>query len=381
MFNPDKYKDTPTQDEESDNEENEDESEKRSGSISLHQPSSQEQWSQTKSLSTSAATKNRSIDEVGFWNTHTQNRSSDPFAGAPVLKKSPVWVEPSTTIVSNKNPSDVYKALTEALDAYDIEANETNSKIRGLVYTPSRCSFAVNMFEGDDSTLVEFQRRSGCALSFNSMFNDALSALAPIITRLYSSQVPFEIDPCRDRAPKPLLCSMLDVFPPCTDEEFDETLQGFCAMLEDPFFESQQEVGCSLMDWLQCDSNVERLQMDHLLKLGNLVNSSLLASGHHELLHSGSVSMDLLLQIALQRNEITNGLVGLVPAMVSIIRSPDVLENRDTKRHVTSGLKTLASNSTIASQLVQCKGDLQLYQRSSDARIRDNVVSILDLLC
>lgn len=99
----------------------------------------------------------------------------------------PSYVEKYTTFASRSFPNDILRKVMEILRSFstvDYELNAPLYQINGTVYENyASANFRVNLFkkEKERAYLVEFQRRSGDAMLFNSFFRFVKSKSADIL--------------------------------------------------------------------------------------------------------------------------------------------------------------------------------------------------------
>lgn len=318
------------------------------------------------------------LEEVGFWDTSistgNQTAAGFPFVPNCSLPTCPMMVQQHSTFVSQEQPRAIFQRLKEALGHLDFDANEDKFSIKAITFRPARCVFKVSMYENKDGArVVEFQRRSGCSMAFNVVYNDVLRALAPVVNRLYASQTPF--DPSRVRCSLPPMdINFSDDFS-TSQQELEMALEAFCEMMEAKFFEVQREGVNGLSIWLRKEAS--RLNLQQQLRLVKLLQT-LLVSLQQELARSAAVSISLLLEQA--KGGVLNGFGDLLPNLIQVVQTPDSLENRDTKRHSSAALKSLSLFSQFKAQFhsfPDFKKDLELFSRSSDKILSTNSYEIL----
>jgi hypothetical protein len=333
-------------------------------------------------------------DEIGSWNNAQPQPQApqkvvgvDPFASStfqiqPQIQApaAPSWVEPHATFCSNAPVESIFSYMKQALTKHcDIQADERTCQIRCIVYTPSRCLFHVNLYTSNGETLVEFQRRSGCVLTFNGLFNDMLNTVSGIISRMYASQQAF--DPSQLTQNFSLNPAGLADFEDTTmdfgmpQQEFNNLLGSALDMMLNPYFEAQREGAQSLSFLLKEQGG--KLNDQHVpLILAAL--PKLLEAMHQELIHSGAVCANQLL--ALVRERIPNSVSAFIPCLMRAMVAPNCLENRDTKRHASAALLTLSNRADLASQLVQYRSQLERCRNMDDETVRVNISQILSAI-
>jgi hypothetical protein len=335
--------------------------------------------------------------EVGYWDAtgtgdpfatkldpFANTISTDPFAAvkaAPMpeaaqANPAPKWLAPHSTFVTKQSPQPVFLALQAALDIIcDIESEATGLRIRGIAFSPDRCCFEVRVYSEPQQTLVEFHRQSGCALTFNSVYSSTLRSLHPIIERLYSSDVKFDVQRmCTSNLLSLDLPLPLDL--PELEQDVEDVLSSFVEMMEDGYFEVQREGASGLAQWLKEKTNTTRLSLSQASRLTDSILRNLLGCTEQELVHLGSVCINRIVEGTNASQHFHEAL----PSLVSVLLCPDMLENRDSKRHITNALKVLAADEDIACALSAFTQDLKFYENAADSALRSNVAGILSLV-
>lgn len=331
----------------------------------------------------SNGSKGDKLEEVGFWDSNGDTsigaqRDPFPFTNNCSLPACPMMIQRHSTFLSHEQPRVIFQRLKEALshlDYLDFDAKQDKFSIKGITYQPTRCIFKVNMFENKDGArVVEFQRRSGCTMSFNNVYNQVLRSLAPIVTRLYASQTNFSLQSVRCSLPPMDDINFSENFS-ASQQELDVALEAFVEMLENKFFECQREGVSSLALFLS--SSGARLNSEMRLRLLKLLQK-LLLSLSSELARGAALSINLLLA----SSDLPNAFGEVLPSLIQSLQTPDSLENRDTKRHASAALLVFAKDSKFNKQFSSkdFRKDLLLFSSSGDKTLSKNSSAILSIL-
>lgn len=123
---------------------------------------------------------------------HNRWRSPDAEGNAPREEEeklrimgTPLWYERYSSFVSDVNPSEFLPTLTAMLDGdmrVDYIVCATSYRIVGTVYLRERgVQFHINLFKhNEEEYLVEFQRRSGCVVDFQTFYRQCLASLGKL---------------------------------------------------------------------------------------------------------------------------------------------------------------------------------------------------------
>lgn len=129
----------------------------------------------------------------------------------------PVYVDPFTSFVTYRSPTDVMDHLCTLFDRQGVDyqcSRHHRAKIDGIVYDQHvACVFKVFVFERDAASyLVEFQRRSGPVVAFNRLYQQWIRELSTDSSTFTLPKQRVDLDiPTRDALLEMLSSSYADV--------------------------------------------------------------------------------------------------------------------------------------------------------------------------
>jgi len=130
---------------------------------------------------------------------------SSAVAAAIDVEEAPAFIERHSSFLSHTVPTDILLALATVLESQSIDFQYTPNKhkIRGVVMAESvSATFVIRVWRrsSESAFLVEFQRRSGCVVTFTNFYRACAQSLSHLIVggangsgSRTTSPVPFEV--------------------------------------------------------------------------------------------------------------------------------------------------------------------------------------------
>lgn len=312
-------------------------------------------------------------------------------APAISLKPLPLWIENHTSFVSmpQVDPQVLLQAIQEALNrgptCVDVVVKPEKGKMRGVITEMGRYSrFQIRLYAHATGTVVEFQRREGDALILSNLFQNVMIALGPeLVSRRWDSApialpsvCPMDLPPEFEASPTPNVLSTLD---------------NLMALCESPLVDHQREAVSGLIALsvehgpvlaeAACTTRPLLLVLIRLLASHNLI----------DIVRGSAVCLSNLLQAysdmckanrkrSATRLSMDNCQV-LLASMLDNLSSPALLENLDTKRHISKSLQALAAaHPRVLASDRACVSTLNKFKSSKDAVLRAHVMDTLQLI-
>lgn len=279
---------------------------------------------------------NPTKNSPGMMGAQTQAPYLQEVVQPRTLDPTPVYFEKYSSFTSTSLPQELLQDICKSFSAktnVDFEPCLAKNKIKGVAYECSgRCSFKVRLYRGTvpGTALCEFQRRSGCVVSFNKFYRRCLADIAVHVRNNNEKQGSWlanlnrlEIQANEEPAVQ------LDT----------ATASNLIAMAGCDCVDVQREGAQALVGVCQHAINQAKLceMQDQVLPL----LQKLLTSADVELCRSGCV---LLSSIAGQ--EVLGQALAqqLCQAMCAVLDGPSSFERLDSKRQVVSALSLLSKS-------------------------------------
>lgn len=264
------------------------------------------------------------------------------------LDPTPIYFEKYSSFTSTSNPQDLLKDIATSFDAatnVDHECSLEKNKIKGVVYgTPGRCTFKVRLFSAQrpDEVLCEFQRRSGCVVSFNKFYRRTLVNIPKHVNVQQKGQ-----------APQSTWLANSDRLEQLASEEpavqlDTDTAANLIAMAGCENVDVQREGAQALASIARHVCNQEKLAEAELQERVVLLVEKLISSDDVELCRSGCVLLCSLTQT--QNMQLQLRLGNLTKSMARVMDGPSSFERIDSKRQVARAVLALSKNCTTSLQ-------------------------------
>ena len=186
-------------------------SDKIDKSSAEHNSDTHEQWLKDSNLDISqlnlpiklSRSTTQGVAETSNRPTNTSKHPIVVSEADSTVKPVPAWVERHTSFKSHSSPATILQRCSAALlqSHADFVTNQKKHKIKGVAYVNgSIVHFVCRVYSNTTSRehlspprpssdqpdyIVEFQKRSGCAMAFNSLYRDIIAQ----ITDIYSSNI------------------------------------------------------------------------------------------------------------------------------------------------------------------------------------------------
>jgi len=225
------------------------------------------------------------------------------------LKEVPCHLD-KTHFCTTQSCNLVFSSLSNILTKLhvDFEVQHSKNKIRGVCHPENiPCSFVVNVFQGKENFVVEFQRRSGCVVQFSNFYNEVLTSFMNTDTQ-----------PAVRKAEK-------------QESNLDEpTLKNLVRMACSELVDVQREGLRVLTNCLTTSESNKKL----FLQSSASFLPSLLSSSDEQVLRLASVLVDALSSDSSQTT------IKIAESSFSLLAKGrfSSLLGRDTKRHLTHAL-------------------------------------------
>lgn len=290
----------------------------------------------------------------------------EPYLEAHHLEPLPVYYEKYSSFYTPSRPEvllrDIHRAFG-AMEGVDHDLKPSKCKIKGFANgVTGRCSFKVQLFWSQGTTvLCEFQRRSGCVVSFNKFWKKALFALkahAPTLPENSISHIAEQID-----------CGSLPAAFAAESSKAvleRDTVDRLVAMAACDNVDVQREGSAALATISQ--SNSQQLSA-YLPQLVPLVRKLMLANDE-ELCRNACIFLANLCITDACRVEVVKT---LLTHMLNLLSEPGHMGRRDSKRHVARALYECSKTPCGVSALSPHISILQGYRDSQDAALQGSI--------
>lgn len=313
---------------------------------------------------------------VGFSSPMVFQESVQPRA----LEPEPIYFEKYSSFVSTSSPSavlaDIANVFAERSNV-DHEPCFEKNKIKGVAYESNgRCTFKVRLYQSSSpgSILCEFQRRSGCVVSFNKFYRRTLADIASHVSKkVGTGNWLSNIERTEVQINEPTV--QLD-----SDAAINLISMAGCDNID-----VQREGAQALANVAKFPTNQVKLAEMHMeapaeSRVVGLLQK-LLGSVDVELCRSGCVLLSSLATQDCMKSVLTQT---LLQQMLVILDAPASFETTNSKRQIALTLSMLAK--TGAQEILshpcgqQCVNVLKKYMRAYDASFQESVLSALGSL-
>jgi len=189
--------------------------------------------------------------------------AAHPRAPVPPL---PAWVEPTSFPTTDHEVLDnICRVLENDQVHYSFKPHK--NKIKGVVFDKAvPCHFLVKLFARDaKSSLVEFQRRSGCIMVFNSLFRRVRAALSGEQAQSQQQSLN-ELSPTAMFLDVPAPAAFASASPAFDCSDLDrgvqldhDTLAVLCSLVSSPCIDTQRDAARTLAHLSACPNNASAL--------------------------------------------------------------------------------------------------------------------------
>jgi hypothetical protein len=288
------------------------------------------------------------------------------------LEPVPVYYEKYSSFYTQSRPEsllrDIHRILS-GMEGVDHDLKPSKCKIKGFANgVTGRCAFKVQLFWHQETiVLCEFQRRSGCVVSFNKFWKKTLGSLtkhAPALPETSISHLSDGLD----------CASLPSTFAEGTKAVLGcETVDRLVAMAGCNNVDVQREGSAALAALSQTNS----LQMlGALPQLVPLLRQLMLASDE-ELCRNACVFLANLCGLEACRVEVVKN---LLTNMLSLLTEPGHMGRRDSKRHVARALFECSKAPCGVSALSPHVSILQGYCDIQDSALQGSIRGTLEHL-
>jgi len=298
--------------------------------------------------------------------------SSTPRISCPSI---PEHIEPYSTFLSYTMPEQIVKALRAALRAQhvDFHHEEGTHKISCTAYRQANSAcFNIYVYSGKqpDSFAVEFQRRSGCSTTFNSLYSRMTKSMGSVFIKPYHNNVcspQFDVTsvPCTmalDSSAIKLEAGCLDILCDMVSSGDKSSAREALIMLANNHIDADlvKQKEASLVNVLTyaLSCRNEEFERCAALLLFKLANSRSLSSGHIPSLISNAIS---LFESATENSG-----------------ADASLYLYDTKRHLASSLAALSY--VFPNELIDHRDALKRFRCDNDSSVNRCIESCLNNL-
>lgn len=293
----------------------------------------------------------------------------DPFMEAHQLDPVPVYYEKYSSFYTPSPPEhllrDIHRIFNEMEDVdHDLKPNKC--KIKGFANgVTGRCSFKVQLFLHQGTTILcEFQRRSGCVVSFNKFWKKSLGCLkshAPTLPENNISQLS-DVSDC---------ASLPAAFAETTKAVLErDTVDRLLAMAGCDNVDVQREGSAALAAISQTNSQ----QLCECLPQIVPLLQKLMLANDEELCRNACVFLANLCVANECRAEIVKG---LLDDMLSLLSEPGQMGRRDSKRHVARALFECSKAPCGVAALLPYASVLEGYRDSQDSAFQGSIRGML----
>lgn len=290
----------------------------------------------------------------------------------PELDPAPVYFEKYSSFYSRSRPevllSDLHRVFSE-MEGVDHDLCPAKCKIKGFANgVTGRCAFKVQLFWSVEAmVLCEFQRRSGCVVSFNKFWKRSLTSLtthAPILPDLGISHLSdvsdlVSLPPAIAATTKPILERA--------------TIDRLVAMAGCGNVDVQREGSAALATISQVHSHSFIEVLPQLLPLLR----KLMLANDDELCRNACVFLANLCFSEICCTEVVSSLLS---CMLNLLKEPGHLGRRDSKRHIARALFECSKTPCGVCALRPHVSLLQGYRDTQDSALQGSIRGTLERL-
>lgn len=289
----------------------------------------------------------------------------EPYLEIHQLDPVPVYFEKYSSFFTPSSPEpllrDLHRVLNQ-MEGVDYDLKPSKCKIKGYANgVTGRCSFKVQLFWSQGNTILcEFQRRSGCVVSFNKFWKKALGCLKAHAPSLPENNVSYFSDAID-------CVSLPAAIAESTRTVLErETVDRLVAMAGCDNVDVQREGSAALAAISQ--SNSQELK-DYLPQLVPLVRKLMLANDE-ELCRNACVFLANLCVCEACRADVVKS---LLDNMLSLLVEPGHMGRRDSKRHVARALFECSKTPCGVAALTPHVSILQGYRDTQDVALQGSI--------
>jgi len=289
----------------------------------------------------------------------------EPYLEIHQLDPVPVYYEKYSSFYTPSRPEtllrDIHRIFNE-MEGVDHDLKPSKCKIKGFANgVTGRCSFKVQLFWHQGTiVLCEFQRRSGCVVSFNKFWKKSLGSLKTHAPALPESSISHLSDNIN-------CASLPAAFAESAKTVLErDTVDRLVAMAGCDNVDVQREGSAALAAISQ--SNSQQLS-DSLPQLVPLLRKLMLANDE-ELCRNACVFLANLCVSEACRVEVVKG---LLMNMLNLLTEPGHMGRRDSKRHVARALFECSKTACGVSALSPHVSILQGYRDTQDSALQGSI--------
>jgi hypothetical protein len=289
----------------------------------------------------------------------------EPYLEIHQLDPVPVYYEKYSSFYTPSRPDmllrDMHRLFNE-MEGVDHDLKPSKCKIKGFANgVTGRCAFKVQLFWHQGTIILcEFQRRSGCVVSFNKFWKKSLGSLkshAPTLPETSISYLSDNID----------CASLPAAFAESAKTVLErDTVDRLVAMAGCDNVDVQREGSAALAAISQ--SNSQQLS-DSLPQIVPLLRKLMLANDE-ELCRNACVFLANLCVSEACRVEVVKS---LLMNMLSLLTEPGHMGRRDSKRHVARALFECSKTPCGVSALSPHVSILQGYRDTQDSALQGSI--------
>jgi hypothetical protein len=289
----------------------------------------------------------------------------EPYLEIHQLDPVPVYYEKYSSFYTPSRPDTLLRDINRLfndMEGVDHDLKPSKCKIKGFANgVTGRCAFKVQLFWHQGTIILcEFQRRSGCVVSFNKFWKKSLGSLkshAPTLPETSISYLSDNID-----------CASLPAAFAETAKTILErdTVDRLVAMAGCDNVDVQREGSAALAAISQ--SNSQQLS-DSLPQIVPLLRKLMLANDE-ELCRNACVFLANLCVSESCRVEVVKS---LLMNMLSLLTEPGHMGRRDSKRHVARALFECSKTPCGVSALSPHVSILQGYRDTQDSALQGSI--------
>jgi hypothetical protein len=289
----------------------------------------------------------------------------EPYLEIHQLEPVPVYYEKYSSFYTPSRPEpllrDIHRVFNE-MEGIDHDLKPSKCKIKGFANgVTGRCAFKVQLFWHQEKIILcEFQRRSGCVVSFNKFWKKSLGSLKNHSPTLPETSISYLLDniDCGS-LPAAFAESSKTVLEP-------DTVDRLVAMAGCDNVDVQREGSAALAAISQ--SNSQQLSRS-LPQLVPLLRKLMLANDE-ELCRNACVFLANLCVSEACRAEVVKS---LLKNMLNLLTEPGHMGRRDSKRHVARALFECSKTPCGVSALSPHVSILQGYRDTQDTALQGSI--------
>jgi len=310
---------------------------------------------------------------------HSSPSSFSAFSLSPVkpfqrhdLEPAPVYFEKYSSFYSHSAPDVLFQDLHRVfvdMEGVDHDILPAKCKIKGFANgLTGRCAFKVQLFWHQEAMLLcEFQRRSGCVVSFNKFWKRSLASLtmhAPILPDLSISHLSDVSDTVT--LPPAIAATTKPVLERATVDRL-VAMAGCCNV------DVQREGSAALATIARTHSQQFSEVLPQLLPL----LQKLMLANDDELCRNACV---FLANLCLSEVCCAEVVSSLLSCMLNLLKEPGHLGRRDSKRHVARALFECSKTPCGVRALTPHVSLLQGYRDTQDSALQGSIRGTLEHL-